>query len=167
MLRMGEIASRGAPAVFNEGQERGGGVACGISKGASYAAAIAEVALDRSGRARVTRLWCVHDCGLVINPDQVRAQREGNLVWGIGMVLLDELPVEGGRVIAETFGDAPIPRMMEVPPITVELFQSNRSPTGASETVIVVGPGAIANAIRAATGRRPARFPLQTEELAT
>lgn len=83
------------------------------------------------------------------------------------MVRTDELPVEGGRVIAETFGDAPIPRMMEVPPITVELFQSNRSPTGAGETAIVVGPGAIANAIRAATGRRPTRFPLQTEEFAT
>ena len=168
LTRVGEIASWGNPTVLKEGQERTGrGIACGIYKGVSYAAAVADLAIDRSGTARVTRLWCVHDCGLVINPDQVRAQCEGNLVWSIGMVLSDELSVEGGRVVAETFGDAPIPRMTAVPPITVDLIHSNRPPTGAGETAIVVGPGAIANAIRAATGRRPTRFPLLSEEFAT
>ncbi len=57
---------------------------------------MADVAVDARGRVRVTRLWCVHDCGLVINPDQVRAQCEGNLVWSLGMVLTDDLRTEGG-----------------------------------------------------------------------
>ncbi|MBU2485770.1 MAG: hypothetical protein KKG78_11870, partial [Alphaproteobacteria bacterium] len=64
-----------------------------------------------------------------------------------------------------TFADAPIPRLGEVPPIRVELIQSDDPPSGAGETAIVAGPGAIANAIRAATGRRPSRFPVRAEDL--
>jgi isoquinoline 1-oxidoreductase beta subunit len=144
----------------------GRGVACGIYKEKSYAAAVAEVAVDPRGRVRVTGLWGVHNCGLAINPDQVRAQCEGNLVWSIGMVLSDGLPVEDGRVVAENFGDAPIPALSDVPHITVELFETDAPPAGAGETMIVAGPGAIANAIRAATGRRPVRFPIRAEDLA-
>ncbi len=108
----------------------------------------------------------MHDCGLVINPDQVRAQCEGNLVWSVGMVLLDDLPVEGGRVVAETFADAPIPVGSDIPSISVDLIESDRPPQGAGETVIVAGPGAIANAIRAATGVRVRRFPVRPDDLA-
>ena len=82
------------------------------------------------------------------------------------MVLSDDLPTAAGHVTAQTFADAPIPRMSDVPPITVELIQSDRPPQGAGETAIVVGPGAIANAIRAATGQRPVRFPVRAEDLA-
>jgi isoquinoline 1-oxidoreductase subunit beta len=68
-------------------------VACGIYKAASYAAVVADVEVNiTTGQVRVTRLWCVHDCGQVINPDQVRAQCEGSLVRGIGMALMDRLP---------------------------------------------------------------------------
>jgi isoquinoline 1-oxidoreductase subunit beta len=150
----------GAATPGRDGERLGRGIACGIYKDTSYAAAIADVAVDVEGKVRVTRMWCVHDCGLVINPDQVRAQCEGNLVWSIGMVLSDMLPVEAGRVTAQTFGDAPIPRLTDVPPITVELVSSDLPPTGSGETMIVAGPGAIANGVRAATGVRPARFPL-------
>jgi CO/xanthine dehydrogenase Mo-binding subunit len=76
----------------------GRGIGCGIYKETSYAAAVADVSVDPRGNVRVTGLWCVHDCGFVINPDQVRAQCEGNLVWSLGLVLSDDLPVEQGRV---------------------------------------------------------------------
>lgn len=165
LTRVGEIAGWGAPTTAALGRT-GRGLACGIYKETSYAAAVADVAVDARGRVQVTRMWCVHDCGLVLNPDQVRAQCEGNLVWSIGMVLSDSLSVADGRVVAETFADAPIPRFTEVPQITVDLIQSDRPPSGAGETAIVAGPGAIANAIRAATGRRPGRFPIRAEDLA-
>ncbi len=143
----------------------GRGVACGIYKEKSYAAAVAEVAVDPRGRVRVTGLWGVHDCGLVINPDEVRAQCEGNLVWSIGMVLSDGLPIEDGRVVAENFGEAPIPAAFDVPPIMIDLLDTVAPPAGAGETMIVAGPGAIANAIRAATGVRPVGFPVGPEVL--
>ncbi|WP_208988222.1 xanthine dehydrogenase family protein molybdopterin-binding subunit [Labrenzia sp. VG12] len=154
----------GSDQSFTRGDRRvGRGVACGIYKGVSYAATVAEVEVLPDGAVRVTRLWCSHDCGLVINPDQVRAQCEGNLVWSLGMVLFDALPVEEGRVTAETFLDAPIPRISDMPEVSVRLLHTDAPPTGAGETVIVSGPGAIANAVRAATGLRPVRFPLVPE----
>lgn len=165
LRRVAEISTWGDAPTPSAGRRTGRGLACGIYKATSYAAAVADVAVDARGQVQVTRLWCVHDCGLVINPDQVRAQCEGNLVWSLGMVLCDTLPLERGRVSPETFADAPIPRLSEVPPILVELIQSDEPPSGAGETAIVAGPGAIANAIRAATGRRPARFPVQAEDL--
>jgi CO/xanthine dehydrogenase Mo-binding subunit len=164
--RVAVLSGWGTPPAPIPGHRVGRGVACGIYKGSSHAAAVADVAVDEAGAVRVARLWCVHDCGFVVNPDQVRAQCEGNLVWSLGLVLTDGLPVEAGRVTAETFADAPIPRLSEVPPIVVELMQSDRTPQGAGETAMVAGPGAIANAVRAATGRRPQRFPLQAENFA-
>uniref|UniRef100_UPI0040483753 molybdopterin cofactor-binding domain-containing protein n=1 Tax=Yoonia sp. TaxID=2212373 RepID=UPI0040483753 len=165
--RVGEIASWGSAPAPVEGLRLGRGIACGTYKGKSHAAAVADVAVDARGRVQLARLWCVHDCGLVINPDQVRAQCEGNLVWSLGMVLTDDLPTEAGHVTAQTFADAPIPRMTDVPPITVDLIQSDRPPQGAGETAMVAGPGAIANAIRAATGQRAVRFPVRAGDLAS
>lgn len=144
----------------------GRGVACGVYKGVSYAATIAEVAVDSDGHTKVTRLWCTHDCGHVINPDQVKAQCEGNLLWGLGMVLSDHLSADRGRVTAEYFSDAPIPTLFETPEIVVSLIASSAPPVGAGETAMVSGPGAIANAIRAATGHRLVTFPARPEALA-
>ena len=165
LVRVGEIASWDREPTPVEGLRIGRGIACGTYKATSHVAVVADVAVDSQGRVQVTQLWCVHDCGLVINPDQVRAQCEGNLVWSIGLVLTDNLPTEGGHVTARTFLDAPIPRLSEVPSIIVDLIQSDRAPQGAGETAIVAGPGAIANAIRAATGFRPSRFPIGVSDL--
>lgn len=145
---------------------RGRGIAGGIYKGVSYAAAVADVAVDRaSGQVRVTALWCAHDCGLVLQPDGVRAQTEGNLVWCLGLVLHEELPVAASRVAAATFADYALPRMGDVPPLHVHLIESGAPPTGAGETAMVAGAGAIANALRDATGQRFTRFPVRSEQV--
>lgn len=153
-------------AQVNVNSRIGRGMACGIYKGVSYAATVAEVSVDPSGEVRVSKIWCTHDCGLVINPDQVRAQCEGNLMWSLGMVLTDNLPLDRGRVSAETFSDAPIPRLSDAPDIEVTLVASDAPPVGAGETAMVSGPGAIANAVFAATGTRPTSFPLTSEQFA-
>lgn len=148
------------------GRARGRGVACGIYKVSSYAAVVAEVEVDvGAGRVRVTRLVCAHDCGLVVNPDQVRAQCEGNLVWGLGMALLERLPVADGRVAAATFADSPIPRIGDVPPMEVVLVDEGEAPSGAGETAIVASAAAIANAVRDAIGTRPTRLPIALPDL--
>lgn len=136
------------------------GLACGIYKEMAYAAAVARVTMQ-GGRLRVTRLWCAHDCGLVVNPDQVRAQVEGNLVWGIGMALQEELVVTDGRIAAESFFDYAIPRFSDVPEIDVRLVDSGEAPAGAGETAIVCGAGAITNAIAALTGETVTRLPVR------
>ena len=148
------------------GVKRGRGVACGIYKAMSYAAVVADVEVDsRSGTVKVTRMWCAHDCGLVINPNQVRAQCEGNLVWGIGMVLTERLPVAQSRVAAGSFADSPIPRLADVPAMEVLLVDEGEAPTGAGETAIVASGAAVANAVRDATGLRITRLPVTAADV--
>ena len=156
----------GTPAAAHATLRRGRGVACGIYKAASYAAVVADVEVDTAtGAVRVTRLHCAHDCGLVIDADQVRAQCEGNLVWGLGMVLVEHLPVDATGVSASGFADAPIPRFADVPPLHVELVDAGEAPTGAGETAIVAAGAAICNAVVDATGVRAVRLPLRPSDL--
>ena len=145
---------------------RGRGVACGIYKQVSYAAVLAEVEVDTQGHTRVVRLVCAHDCGTVINPDQVRAQCEGNLVWGLGMVLSDRLEAANARIGADSFAEAPIPLLHQIPPLDVVLVEAGGAPGGAGETAIVATAAAIANAVRDATGVRIQRFPIDPTLLA-
>ena len=145
---------------------RGRGIAGGIYKGVSYAAAVADVEVQRAtGQVRVTALWCAHDCGLVLQPDGVRAQSEGNLVWCVGMVLHEKLPVARSGVAAASFADYPLPRMGDIPPLHVHLIDSSAPPTGAGETAMVAGAGAITNALRDATGVRFARLPVRSADV--
>ncbi len=148
----------------------GRGVACGSYKGVSHAAVVADVAIDlRSGEVKVSKMWCAHDCGTVVNPDQVRAQCEGNLVWGVGMVLTERLTTADSRVAAATFGDSPIPFFADVPEMEVLLVDEGDAPGGAGETAIVASGAAVANAIRDALGHiqkpRLGSFPITKAEV--
>lgn len=167
VLRSAKAASpASAGPVDFEGSRIGRGTACGIYQGPSYAAVVADVAVSPNGQIRVTHLLCAHDCGMVINPDQVRAQCEGNLVWGLGMVLFDGLRVQASRITAESFSQSPMPRMDDIPPMKIVLVGGDDPAAGAGESAIVAAAGAIANAIRDATGIRPSRFPVTASELA-
>ena len=145
---------------------RGRGIAGGIYKGVSYAAAVADVEVQRAtGQVRVTALWCAHAVRLQHQAAVVRAQSEGNLVWCVGMVLHEKLPVARSGVAAASFADYPLPRMGDIPPLHVHLIDSSAPPTGAGETAMVAGAGAIANALRDATGVRFARLPVRSADV--
>jgi isoquinoline 1-oxidoreductase subunit beta len=158
--RVAAAAGWGRPlAAAEPGWRRGRGIACGIYKGTGYAAVVAEVKVElATRRVRAQQLWCAHDCGLVINPDAVRAQCEGNLVWGLAMVLGEQLPLAGSAV-GGSIGALGLPRLADVPPMQVLLVDEGDAPGGAGETAIVAAGAAVANAIHAATGQRPLRPP--------
>ncbi len=158
-----EAAWTTAPAAprSQDGKWHGRGVACGIYKKTSFAAVVADVAVDQdSGEVQVLHMHCAHDCGQVIHPDQVKAQCEGNMVWGLGMVLVERWSIE-----ASNFGDSPIPRITQLPSLSVYLVDGADAPSGAGETAIVASGAAIANAIRAATGWRLSKLPLEPQAL--
>ncbi|MCR9098063.1 MAG: molybdopterin-dependent oxidoreductase [bacterium] len=166
--RLRRVLSRAAElAGWTEGDERRGrGLACGIYKEMSYAAVVADVELgETTGTPRVRRLVCAHDCGLVVNPDQVRAQIEGNLIWGLGMVLSERLGVAGGRIDADAPGPYRVPTVGDVPEIEIELVSADATiPTGAGETAIV-GAAAISNALAGLVGQPATRLPVRPEAL--
>jgi isoquinoline 1-oxidoreductase subunit beta len=128
------------------------GVACGAYKGMAYAAAVAQIELvmaaDRRIKSiRVSKLWCAHDCGRMIDAQGVLAQVQGNLVWTLGMVLTEQLDAPRGTAQALNFSNYAIPRIPDSPEMEIELIESNAAPSGAGETAMVAGAGAIANAL--------------------
>lgn len=161
-----ERAAALAKPIAVAGQRRGRGFACGVYKGFSFVAVAADVAVANDGNVRVLRMLCVLDCGRVLNPDGVRAQTEGNLVWGIGMVLKEQLSVENGDIAQKDFFHYRIATIADVPEIDVHFIQPpGAPPAGAGESAIVASGAAVANAIRDATGLRVLRLPLDPAAL--
>lgn len=137
------------------------GIACGIYKDMSYSAIAAEVDITQDP-VRVRQVWCAHDCGRIVNPDQVRAQIEGNIVWGIGSALKEELRIKDGRIVPSNFSAYPMMRYSEVPEIDIALLEGENIPTGAGETAIVCSAAAVTNAISAGTEVAVKRLPHQS-----
>ncbi len=166
LKQVAATARWGQPLPASPGVRRGRGVACGIYKAMSHAAVVADVEVDPgTGAVTVLQMWCAHDCGHVVDPDQVRAQCEGNLVWGLGMALVERLPVAASQVAATQFAQSPIPVLPQIPPLQVVLIDSALPPTGAGETAIVASAAAIGNAVRDAVGVRPGRLPIGAADL--
>jgi CO/xanthine dehydrogenase Mo-binding subunit len=143
----------------------GRGYACGIYEENSFVAASADVRVDAAtGAVRVLRMCCAQDVGMAVNPDQLKAQIEGNLIWGLGMALLERVEVGEGDIRSLNFDRYVIPRIEDVPEFDIEII-SPRSipPAAAGETAIIVGPPAIANAVRDATGERYTTLPIRAQ----
>src|SRR5881296_4756369 len=126
----------------------------------TYLAQVAEVAVSASGEVRVHRIVCAADCGTVVNPDIVKAQIEGGVIFGIGGALWGEVTLKNGRVEQSNFHDVRVLRMNESPAIEVHLVRNLEPPGGIGEPGTAVTAPALANAIFAATGKRIRKLPL-------
>ncbi len=117
-------------------------------------AEIADIAMDDKGGFKVERVVCAVDCGTAINPDQVRAQMEGGIGFGLGSVLHEELSLTNGQV-DQTNYDAYLPlRIDEMPKVETYIVPSDATPSGVGEPgVPPIGP-AVANALASANGKR-------------
>src|SRR3989454_2726471 len=99
----------------------GRGVSLLYSGWNTYVAQVAEVEVSKSGEVRVHRVVCAVDCGTVINPDTVKAQMEGGIVFGISGALWGEITLKNGRVEQSNFHNYRVLRMNETPAIEVHL----------------------------------------------
>jgi isoquinoline 1-oxidoreductase subunit beta len=140
---------------------RGRGVSFLYSGWDTYLAHVAEVEVSTSGEVRVHRIVCAVDCGTVINPDTVRAQMEGGIVFGIAGALWGEITLKNGRVEQSNFNNYRVLRINETPAIEVHLVRNNETPGGIGEPGTAATAPALANAIFAATGKRIRRLPIQ------
>jgi isoquinoline 1-oxidoreductase subunit beta len=140
---------------------RGRGVAVQYSDWDTYLAAVAEVSVSEASEIRVHRVVCAVDCGSVVNPDTVRAQVEGGIIFGISGALWGEITIEKGRVQQSNFHDYRVLRINEAPAIEVHLIPSTEAPGGMGEPPTAVTAPAIANALFAATGKRIRKWPLE------
>jgi isoquinoline 1-oxidoreductase beta subunit len=131
----------------------------------SYVAQVAEVSVEKDGTVRVHRMVAAVDCGRTVNPDTVKAQLEGGIIFGLTAALKTEITLDKGRVQQRNFHDYPMVRMFESPAIDVYIVPSTEHPTGVGEPGVPPVAPAVTNAIFAATGKRVRRLPIKTEDL--
>ena len=126
-----------------------------IDYSGSQVAGIAEVSLDRtSGQIKVHNFWCTIDCGIAVQPDNIIAQTESSIVYGLGLTLSERISIKDGIVEQSNFYDYSLPRMKDVPEMHIELIQTDNHPTGAGQMATPLIAPTISNAIMELTGVR-------------
>jgi CO/xanthine dehydrogenase Mo-binding subunit len=172
MRRMAELIgwqARPSPAVVSGGGALAGrGMAYIHYKGSeTYVAVAMEVEVDRgSGMVTVRRVCCAHDCGLMINPDAVRAQVEGNILQTLSRTLYEETTFDRQRVTSVDWASYPLLRFSAVPRLEIALMdRRDEPPLGAGEAASSPVPAALANAVFDATGVRLRSVPFTPAKL--
>jgi len=126
-----------------------------------------EVTVERAtGKIRVTRVVCAQDCGLMINPDCVQSQLEGNIIQTISRTLLEEVVYDRDRVTTVDWASYPILTFPEIPALEFELIQRlDQPPLGVGEAASTPVPAALGNAVFDATGVRLRTVPFRADRV--
>jgi isoquinoline 1-oxidoreductase beta subunit len=135
------------------------GVACHYSH-LGYVAVVMEVSVTK-GELKIHKVWAAVDCGSqIVNPSGAEQQVQGSILDAIGATLRQEITFENGAATQTNFGDFPLLRMAEAPPVEVHFKLSDNRPTGLGEPAYPPTPPALCNAIFAATGKRIRSLPI-------
>jgi isoquinoline 1-oxidoreductase beta subunit len=156
-----ERAGWGRPLPLGSGR----GISLLHAFGETYIAAVAEVSVSKEGDVRVQRVVCAVDCGIMVNPDTVKAQMESGIIFGITAALFGEITIKDGRVEQGNFDDYRMLRIDEAPLIDIHLVRSTEAPGGIGEPGTSAVIPAVTNAIFAATGKRIRKLPVDSAQL--
>ena len=160
-----ERAGWGTPlAAGAAGDRRGRGIAVHEAFD-TFVAQVAEATVKPDGSVKVDRIVCAVDCGIVVNPDNARAQAEGAIGFGLSAALHGAITLKDGVVEQSNFHEYVPLRINEMPKVEVHFVPSTEKPTGMGEPGVPPVAPAVANAIAAATGKRVRRLPIDAEQL--
>jgi CO/xanthine dehydrogenase Mo-binding subunit len=152
---------RPSPALASNGDKSvGRGVAC-ANRANTMTAAVAEVEVDKStGDVSVKKITLGHDCGLIVNPDGLKNQIEGNVLQAVSRALLEEVKFDSTGQKNLDWDSYPVIRFQQIPDVEIVLKdRPDMQPLGGGEPSIVPVTAAIANAIFDATGARMRQVP--------
>ena len=162
-------------AVLNAAADKGGwgrplpsGVHRGIAQFmgyGSYSAAVAEVSVSGEGKVKVHRMVLALDCGHAVNPDQIVAQVEGSVAYGLSAAFYGDCTVANGRMTELNFDRYQILRLAEMPKVETVIVPSYDFWGGVGEPTISVVTPAVLNAVFAATGKPVRSLPLKSVRL--
>lgn len=143
----------------------GTGVGIAVSQGFNSLCAQAVEVTVEGDSLRIENIVCALDCGLQVDPQTIRAQLEGGIVFGLSAALRGDINFAEGAVQESNFHDQPILRFDEMPEIDLVLIDSDGPPGGVGEAGVPPIAPALTNAIHAASGRRLRRLPLSAHGL--
>ena len=115
--------------------------------------------------AGVHKLTGAIDCGIAVNPDQVKAQMEGGAVYALTAAFYGQITLDRGRVQQSNFHDYQMLRINEAPDVEVHILDSGEAPGGLGEPGVPTTAPAVCNAIFALTGKRVRSLPIKFDEL--
>ncbi|MBV9175139.1 MAG: xanthine dehydrogenase family protein molybdopterin-binding subunit [Chloroflexi bacterium] len=132
----------------------------------AYVATAADVSVDpSSGRITLNRIAVAHDAGLIINPDGLKNQIQGNVIQSASRAILEQVNFDNSKITSVDWRSYPILRFQDIPPIDITLINHPDQPAwGAGEITTLTPPPAIANAIYHATGQRLRSVPLNPSQ---
>lgn len=137
-----------------------------IDYSGSLLGGVAEVSVDRSsGKIKVHTFWCTIDCGIPVHPDNIVAQTEGSIIYGLGMALTERITYTDGIVNQNNYNDYIVPRMADIPEIRVEVVRTTENPSGAGQMATPLVAPAIANAFAQLTGVRLREAPMTPDRV--
>jgi isoquinoline 1-oxidoreductase beta subunit len=137
-----------------------------IDYSGTLTAGIAEVSIDRSnGQIHAHNFWCTLDCGIPVQPDNVVAQTESSIVYGLGLALSERITIKDGAVEQSNFYDYRVPRMNEVPMMHIEVIATDNHPTGVGQMATPLVAPATSGAIAQLTGARLRHTPFTPERV--
>ncbi len=138
-----------------------------LERSGTLSSGVCEISVDRnSGKIKVHRFWSAHDAGIVIQPDNVRAQVEGGIVMGMSSVLKEKLDIVDGRAVQSNYHDYQLLRMEDAPEsIETSIIASDGPPQGVGESGTPLVACCIANAFLALTGKRLRHLPFTPERV--
>lgn len=142
-------------------------IAKGRAKGISFVehgslgTGVCEISVDvNTGKIIVHHFWIALDAGVIVQPDNVKAQMEGGIIMGMSSVLNEQITIVDGRIQQSNYHDYPLLRMQDIPEsIDTALIESSEHPEGVGETSTPIVAGAIANAFFSLTGKRLRHLP--------
>ena len=143
------------------------GQAIGIAVSRTFETICAHAILvsQKGSGVKIEKVTSVIDCGIAINPDQVRAQTEGNVVMGLSAALKAPITIEDGEVVETNFHQFTPLRLHEMPKVAVHIVQNEHEPTGVGEPGLPPVAPALCNAIFNLTGKRIRKLPFDLSNI--
>lgn len=132
----------------------------------TYVATVVEVDVSKAGKVSIPKVTMAVDAGTVVNPDRVKAQMEGAVIYAMSAACYSEITAKDGRIQQGNFDDYLVARITDAPrEVTVHLVESTAPPGGAGEPGVPPFAPALCNAIFAATGKRVRSLPISRHDL--
>ncbi len=149
------------PAKAANGQAKGMAV---VHSFGSYVGQVVEAHIETSNGAKrimVDKVYCVVDCGKVVNPEIVKRQMQGSIVYGLTAALFGEIEFTEGKAMANNFDDYPMLTMAQTPEIEVDIVSSQADPGGYGEPGLPPLAPALAAALTQLTGKTYRSLPIK------